>query len=694
MKRVITALLSVAVIAGAVVLSPIASENVLALRADSSLIMTADGTGVCGTNGSITAAALAAEFDCDVTVLAPSGEEISGDAKVPSGSTVVNGDASLSVLISGDCNRDGSINISDALLILKKVAKWDVEIDEHAASVSGTETYGLSDAVTVLKYIANWNVELGCVKIVVDSTPLTAAGERSDVSMWFEHSTDKLYRSDVSGSGDTTYTIYSAKNEAEGAALYIANNSGETIDGVTVSATDFVNCYGDTIASETYTYFYHPVNDSLYMPDAMMPNGAYEASVKKDNSQGFFIKASVPEDAVAGLYRSTVSIYEGSTEIKRARVYLHVWNFALNDEDACETSFGISKYQVAVSHNVGGDTDKSNAMYKAYYDYFLENRINGVVLPYDILDESADEYLNDPRVRSFMVAGTGYGGEYDRSDEQIEAYYQKIKDNAEWMNKSYFYYVDEPIAEDKWATIKPYNDHIQSLFPGGMQVVPMECRKLYTFDFNVYKYFEDVQIWCPRMYAFTPEKYRDDPLAEVFLTAADTEKYGTYEENAAQHVENGGKSWWYFARMPFQPYTTYHAEDPGVLPRLSFWQQYQYNVTGVLYYSVTDYNGLNPFHNFKSQTGDGLVVWGNGVFCYPGYRYGIDGPIGSVRVEYLRDGIEDYMYLTMIERFDKNAADEYVNLISRDLLDYDADSDLMSEIRIRMGEYLESHING
>lgn len=669
---------------------PHAADVPPALKADSSLIMTKDGSAVCGTNGSITADALAAEFDGEVQIISPDGQRLTGEAAVPSGSNAVRGSASLPVIVAGDVNRDGKIAVGDAIDILKRVAGWDVDIDEAAAELTNSGKIGVSDAITVLKHVAGWNIKLGCVKVSVDTQPQTAQNERSDVSLWFEHSTDKLYKTDTTSSGNATYVIRSAKNEIEAAALYIANNSADAIDNVTASVTDFVNCYGDSVPSEILTYFYTRVNDNLYMPDALMPKDKYSAKVSANASQGFLVKAKVPADAAPGLYEAFVSICENGVEIKRAAVYLNVWDFALNDADACESSFGLSQTVVYSTHNMPEGDD--GVLYSVYYNYFLENRINPAVLPYDITDDRANEYMNDPRVRSFLVGGKGYGGQYERTDAQIDAYYAKMKDNPEWLDKGYFYAVDEPISLEKWLEIDTYNTYMQNHFPGGMQVVPMECRSIYTPPVNAYDYLNNfVQIWCPKIYAYTPEKYRGThERVEVFLTPEDTEKYGTYAENAARHAESGGKAWWYFARMPFQPYVTYHAEDAGVLPRLAEWQQYQCGVTGVLYYLVNDYGSTNPLYNFKSQTGDGWDVWGNGILCYPGYRYGINGPIGSIRVEFIRDGIEDYMYLKMLAREIGDAeTNSYITRISRDLLDFDADSDKLMTVRNEIGDRLE-----
>lgn len=58
---------------------------------------------------------------------------------------------------NGDANGDGKVNLGDVALILKDIAKWDVEVDP-LADFDGNGKVNLGDASLVLKYIAKWNV--------------------------------------------------------------------------------------------------------------------------------------------------------------------------------------------------------------------------------------------------------------------------------------------------------------------------------------------------------------------------------------------------------------------------------------------------------------------------------------------------------------------------------------------------------
>lgn len=721
MKRIITIIITLAMLAGIVVAVPTANAaEAPQLKTDSKLVMSLDGTYVFGTNGKITAADAAAQFENDVKIVSPSGTELDGDKCVPDGSTAETETGSLRILVSGDANADGEVDISDAIVLLKVVANWNGVSVGDAGDVDRDGDISVSDVIVVLKKTAGWDINLGNVKVVYDDAPLTASSEDSGIDLWFEDSNVKLWQNDTTSSGKTSYMIYAAKNEAEDCAMYIVsdNNYSE----VKPSVTKFTNSYGETVDAEIYSYFYHRMRRDPFDsegpeemgPDALIPSTADSSNTKSGvtygkvtagKSQGYLIKASTNEETREGLYEATVSLLSGSSEIKRAKVYLSVWNFTLDDADACGSSFGMAPVTACTGIKVGvDDHELVSREYKKYYDYFLENRINLSVLPYDITDERCDEYLNDDRVRNFCIAGKGYGGIYDRSDEAIVSYYNKLSTNPEWNAKGYFYYVDEPLPDefggDKVGSInniKVAHAFIESLYPGGRQIVPLEGHNRgITFPDDLFEIYSYCQIWCPKVWCYTEEKYRNTNEAYMFQSEDWEQRNGDYADNIKKYMESGDaegnpiESWWYFAGGPWQPYVSFHAEDDGLSPRTSFWQQKQYDVTGVLYYCVDDYRGKVPYRDIDYVTGFGNHSYGNGILVYPGYYAGVDGPVGSIRIEYIRDGIEDYMYLKMIEReLGKAEADKYISRISTDLLEYNEDPEVLLQARYEMGQALE-----
>ena len=61
----------------------------------------------------------------------------------------------------GDANCDGKINLGDASLILKKIAKWNVSLNDITADVNADTKINLGDVSVLLKKIAGWDVTVG-----------------------------------------------------------------------------------------------------------------------------------------------------------------------------------------------------------------------------------------------------------------------------------------------------------------------------------------------------------------------------------------------------------------------------------------------------------------------------------------------------------------------------------------------------
>jgi hypothetical protein len=77
--------------------------------------------------------------------------------------------------------------------------------------------------------------------------------------------------------------------------------------------------------------------------------------------------------------------------------------------------------------------------------------------------------------------------------------------------------------------------------------------------------------------------------------------------------------------------------------------QYDYEVDGNLYWCV-NYWTYKSFEYWEEAYiyPDGAVS--EGKLLYPGERFGIAGPLSTLRLESIREGQEDYEYLWMMEQ--------------------------------------------
>lgn len=120
-----------------------------------------------------------------------------------------------------------------------------------------------------------------------------------------------------------------------------------------------------------------------------------------------------------------------------------------------------------------------------------------------------------------------------------------------------------------------------------------------------------------------------------------------------------------------------------------------YDVDGFLYYSVNDWKYGNDGDNFsfnskhEVDTSHPYDVYGNGILVYCGAAVDIEGPVGSLRLECVRDGIEDYEYLTMLDKlYGEGTSDLIIKQITTSLGEYTSNEELFTKLRVATGNLI------
>ena len=165
----------------------------------------------------------------------------------------------------------------------------------------------------------------------------------------------------------------------------------------------------------------------------------------------------------------------------------------------------------------------------------------------------------------------------------------------------------------------------------------------------------------------------------------------------------GGEMTWYISCDQVYPQPNYFIDAPALDLVMVPWITARYNMDGILYWAL----------NFWSQTpdpwldavtfisgfvcSDGGVLNGEGSLLYPGDRTerytgqpDVDGPVSSIRFELLREGLEDYEYLWMLEAAgQKDFADEQVRNLVIDVSAFSRNLDEIYNARKVMARRLE-----
>jgi hypothetical protein len=122
---------------------------------------------------------------------------------------------------------------------------------------------------------------------------------------------------------------------------------------------------------------------------------------------------------------------------------------------------------------------------------------------------------------------------------------------------------------------------------------------------------------------------------------------------AAEVRKRGGEMWWYICCGPGHPYANWMLEFPLIESRVIWWQAFQNDVEGFLYWGLNIWERKNndkpildtagPRLDWSLTSGWEGEFHGDGVLLLPGER----GPLSTIRLENIRDGLEDIELLRL-----------------------------------------------
>ena len=135
-----------------------------------------------------------------------------------------------------------------------------------------------------------------------------------------------------------------------------------------------------------------------------------------------------------------------------------------------------------------------------------------------------------------------------------------------------------------------------------------------------------------------------------------TPSYEKWTGAIAAARARGKEVWWYICVHPYHPYANWFIEYPAIEARLLMGMMaWEYQPDGFLYYAWNIHGWPFEMRENDKLIDDGpLCQWNpasfqdyNGDGCL--FYYGIDGPVSTIRLENLTDGLEDYEYFWVLQ---------------------------------------------
>ena len=525
------------------------------------------------------------------------------------------------------------------------------------------------------------------------------------VEVWTVSGTEKILR-DVDYStryADKTFSISAFKNEYESSQIVISTNTD--IDNYDVKVSELKNVNGDVLSADCFTVYHEKYinvtqkketenpQPAGYYPDALLPMDVAkeygEACVDANQNQAVWIELKTDEMQPAGVYTGAFQVTADEKTFS-IPVSVNVYDYALRGETSFHQYFNTKWGEIAY-----GEWDSSVEMQQAYWDFLLDYRISTtlpgtVVSWYPTQANYQENFLqaleNATKDERCTVAPLPYGAwkTITVDVERVVGGEKQIVPTAiQTVNETYFVNMLTDVA--KYSAEKGINlfekaaIYFQFLdeFSDGVLVYGAN----YTYDrareifSQLALQFEEELDWSnctAEVKEATLHSLREikllacGALMDEFTTTnavlmahlnkyADENSRDAHAEYAASNPWN--EQWVYTTGYPKYPRPTYHIDDVLISSRLMNWMCYDWGVEGVLYwdtslYGTSDGEGscdmiqdmYDTALRYPSANGDGYLL-------YPGKPYGMDGPVGTVRLQSIRDGSEDYELLKTLEEY-------------------------------------------
>ena len=506
--------------------------------------------------------------------------------------------------------------------------------------------------------------------------------------------------------------IAAPRNDFEGFQIVVRPK--EDLANLTAEPSDLAGPDGAVISKENIQVrwgYYHRVDTPSdetcargWYVDALVPisvgrSGEIGAplTVAAGENQPIFLTVYVPLGIPKGDYAGEVTLRaraaQGSSETAvRVPYKLTVWDFDQPKKNRFETAYGFASWDAFIYQNVTEEADR-RAVWEKYLKDASDHRISfydpapldnfrvtfdkeNLRADFDFaaFDAEMTRVMDKYNVSTFIVPVQGIGGaafeghppgelagfsaDTPQYDTLMADYLGKLQEHLRekgWLSKAYVYWYDEPEEKDYdfvasgFGQLKKYAPDLAGMLteePSG----PL-CAALDTAGGNV-------DIWCPISDRFSPD-------------------------GARKRLAKGERFWWNVCCDPKAPYCAEFADHPAHELRLWHWQAFERGIVGSLIWTTNYWTSIaaypdghqDPYLDPMSyQVGYGAapgekLPWGNGEARYfypplsaavPGRHDGeaiIEDPVDSIRLEALREGIEDYeILLTLRERYEEKKA--------------------------------------
>lgn len=393
-----------------------------------------------------------------------------------------------------------------------------------------------------------------------------------------------------------------------------------------------------------------------WWPDPLPDDFAFDVAV--GDTQPVWLAVSVPRDLPAGRYAGHVRIEPANAARHELPITVTVADVTLPDSNPWAFRNLMSWWSVPPKQ-LYGDRWTPQLQTK-FFDFLLDRRINVLSMygnePHETVENIrrfAARGQNVFLLDWYSQEGSVISSDAARMRQRLAAVVPELRERG-WIDRAYVYGWDEigdPNTKPAmYGELRYAAEVLRATFPG-VRLISAGTDRTYGTD-SPLSGLSNIA-FCPHM--------RFDVAAARRAQAA------------------GNQVWWYDIQWPIDQHL--------IRSRLIPWQTYKLGADGFLIWCLNRWKDNDQPIGQETLTGwnpalDNVTPNSSAMYVYPG----TDGPVSSLRLENLRDGIEDYEL--MVEARRRGIAFEIDDELTAGLTQYTTDPQILRERRRRLIEAL------